>query len=51
MDANDAGGRKSTQKLLPARETNIPIITEEDFFMILRKELRLRRGRIRRVAN
>lgn len=42
------GGRKTTRKLRGARHFGIPVITEEDFWAIVRKEesLRARRRRI-----
>jgi len=38
------GGRKSTQKLKAARQRNLPIITEEEFFGAVKKEKRKRLG-------
>jgi len=32
------GGRKKTRKLRGARQFHIPIITEEDFWALVRKE-------------
>jgi BRCT domain type II-containing protein len=34
VHAEILGGRKTTQKLLKARQLNIPIITEEQFFKL-----------------
>jgi len=37
------GGRKDTKKLRGARQNNIPIITEEEFFVIFEHEKKQRR--------
>ena len=44
VHANILGGRKTTQKLLTARERNIPIITEEQFFELAGIRERIRKN-------
>jgi HKD family nuclease len=41
------GGRKTTRKLRGARHFHIPIITEEDFWALVRKEETIRRRRLK----
>jgi hypothetical protein len=36
------GGRKSTRKLVRARELEVPVITEQEFFRIMKKEQKIR---------
>jgi hypothetical protein len=44
VHADILGGRKSTRKLLRARELSLPVITEEEFFVIMERERRQRKS-------
>jgi NAD-dependent DNA ligase len=43
VHAEILGGRKTTRKLVKARQMNIPIITEEQFLSLIKRKARNRR--------